>query len=402
MINTNQEKIKELLERGVDEVIEKESLNKKLKSGKQLRVKFGIDPTAPDLHLGHSVALRKLRQFQELGHKIVFLIGDFTATIGDPSGRTTQRAKLTEKQVKQNMKDYIKQAGKILDIKKTEIRYNNEWYKKKGAMFLMDLSSKFTLARVAERDDFKKRIKEDVDISMLELIYPLLQGYDSVELKSDVEIGGRDQKFNLLMGRKVQKRYNMAEQDIMTLPLLEGVDGVKKMSKSLGNYIGFTEVPFQMFGKVMSVPDELMWKYFNLLTDLSSEEIKKIKEEKQRFLISPRDIKARLAKEIVILYHGEKAAEKAEDEFNKVFRDKQAPTEISTIKLADESIAISDTSTDLVFNLGLADSKSEAKRLIMQGAVDFDGKVQTDWKAKPDIKKGMVIKVGRKKFKKII
>ena len=300
MVKTDPEKIKEVLTRGVSEVIVRDDLEKKLLSGKQLRVKFGIDPTAPDLHLGHTVVLRKLRQFQDLGHKVIFLIGDFTATIGDPSGRTFQRQQLPENEIKKNMKDYIRQAGKILDIKKAEIRYNGEWYKKKGALFLMELSSKISYARVMERDDFQKRIKENSDINMLELLYPILQGYDSVELHCDVELGGQDQKFNLLMGRKIQKRYDLPEQDVLTVPLLEGTDGIKKMSKSTGNYIALNDSPSDMYGKIMAIPDILILKYIELLTDIDIEEIKKMQ--------NPRDQKARLAGENVKMDHREKAA----------------------------------------------------------------------------------------------
>lgn len=398
MADTNSQKIDEILTRGVDEIIEKDHLEKELKSGRQLRVKFGIDPTSPDLHLGHSIPLRKLKQFQDLGHKVILLIGDFTATIGDPSGRTTQRPPLSEKQVKQNMKDYIVQAGKILNIKKTEIRYNNDWYKKKGSQFLMELSSRFTLARIIERDDFKQRIKDDVDVSMLELIYPLLQGYDSVELKADVEIGGRDQKFNLLMGRKVQKRYDMPEQDIVTLPLLEGLDGTKKMSKSLGNYIGLTEEPFQMFGKIMSVPDGLMWKYFDLLTEIPLEDIQKIKQDMQRLFIPQIDIKAQLAKEIVKMYHGQAQAEKAEEEFNKVFRNKELPTDMPVFQTSKNEYFI----LDLLCDTKLASSKNEAKRLVEAGAVDIDNKTEKDWKKPAQLKDGTIIKVGSRKFIKVI
>jgi len=401
MVDTNPQKVEEILNRGVDEVIDKDHLEKELKSGRQLRIKFGIDPTSPDLHLGHSIPLRKLRQFQNLGHKVILLIGNFTAMIGDPSGRSTQRPMLTEKMVKQNLRDYINQAGKILDIKKTEIRYNNDWYKKKGAAFLMELSSKFTLARIAERDDFKKRIKEDVDISMLELTYPLLQGYDSVELKSDVEIGGRDQKFNLLMGRKVQKRYDMPEQDIITLPLLEGIDGVKKMSKSLGNYIGLSEIPQQMYGKLMSIPDELMWKYFDLLTDLSIDQIDELKEKQQKNLISPINLKAKLAKEIVRIYHGEKNAEIAEQEFEKVFRNKELPSDIPVFETDKNNHSI----IDLLVDSKLAPSKNEAKRLVEGGGVQvLNGDVKekiVDWKKEVTLDDEMIIKVGSRKFVRI-
>jgi len=391
-------KIEELITIGVEEIIEKNSLVKKLKSGKTLRIKFGVDPTSPDLHLGHCVILRKLKQFQLLGHKVIFLIGDFTATIGDPSGRTVMRKSLAKKEILKNMKDYIKQAGKILDIKKTEIRYNSEWYEKRSAMFLFELSSRFTLARVTERDDFQRRLKENIDISMLEIIYPLLQGYDSVMLKSDIEIGGRDQKFNLLMGRKVQKKYNQPQQDIITMPLLEGTDGARKMSKSCGNYIGINEPFLEMFGKIMSIPDELMWKYFILLTDVSIEEIEKIQEQKQKTLISPKDVKILLAKKIIEIFHGKKEAENAEKEFEKVFKDNQAPSEIEEIKITEPKLNI----LDLLLKTKIAPSKSEAKRLILQKGIKIDGKTEEDWQKQIEIKKGMVIQAGKRKFAKII
>lgn len=396
MSNTDENKIDEILERGVDEIIKKESLEKRLKSGKKLRVKFGIDPTSPDLHLGHSIPLKKLRQFQNLGHKIIFLIGDFTAMIGDPSGRTEQRKMLTKKQVKENMKDYIKQSGKILDIKKVEIRRNSEWYEKMGALFFMQLASRFTYARIIERDDFKRRIKEDIDISMLELIYPLLQGYDSVELKADVEIGGRDQKFNLLMGRKVQKRYGQEEQDVMTLPLLEGIDGVRKMSKSYGNYIGLTEIPASIYGKIMSLPDEIIWKYLNLLTDISSAEIEDIKNKIREKVLTPKDAKSVLAKEIIRNYHSEKDAEKAAVEFEKVFKENKNPENISEFGISG-SVDI----LDLLVRTNIASSKSDARRLIEQKGVKIDNEIQTDWQKKVEVKSGMIIQAGKRRFAKI-
>ena len=266
-------RIKDLLTRGAEEVIVKKHLEERLQSGEKLRVKFGIDPTMPDIHLGHSVPLLKLKQFQDLGHQAVFLVGDFTATIGDPSGKTNSRKPLTESEVKENMANYIRQAAKILDIKKVEVRYNSEWYAKKGMDFLVQITSRFTYAHLIEREEFQNRIKKGADISLLELIYPLLQGYDSVELETDVEIGGTDQKFNLLMGRKVQQRFGRPEQDIITMPLLEGTDGVKKMSKSYDNYIGLTDAPFKMFGKIMSIPDKIMGRYFDLLTSVPRREI---------------------------------------------------------------------------------------------------------------------------------
>jgi len=397
-INTDPKKIEELLTRGVAEVISRKHLEKRLRAGKKLRVKFGIDPTAPILHLGHSVPLRKLREFQELGHQIVFLIGDFTAMIGDPSARVALRKPLAEKEIKKNMKDYVKQAARILDMKKVEVRYNSEWYKKKGAAFLMDLTSRFTYARLIERDEFKKRMERGIDISILELIYPLLQGYDSVELRADLEIGGTDQKFNLLMGRKVQKKYNQPQQDILTVPLLEGIDGVRKMSKSYNNYITLTEAPLKMYGKIMSIPDTIIWHYFTLLTNLSLEEIEKMKKEVYQIILNPRDAKARLAKEIVTIYHGKKAAIQAEQEFNKIFKEKKLPTRIPEIKIKEKSLNI----LDLLVKTKLASSKSEAKRLILQKGVKIDGVLEKDWQKNVQAEKGMVIQVGKRKFVKLI
>jgi len=396
-MKVNTKKIEELLNRGVDEIIVRNHLEKRLKAGKRLRVKFGIDPTGPDLHLGHSVPFRKLRQFQDLGHKVIFLIGDFTARIGDPSERMDRRKPLTKKQAQKNMAEYIKQAAKILDMKRVEVRYNSEWYEKKGADFLMELTSRFTYARLTERDDFRRRIKEDIDVSMLELIYPLLQGYDSVELKADVEIGGRDQKFNLLIGRRVQKRYGQAQQDIIMVPLLEGTDGVRKMSKTYKNYIGLLEPPSKMYGKIMSIPDSIMWKYFRLLTDFSLEEIEEMRQKKQSRLLSPRDIKEKLAKEIVSIYHSKEAALKAEKEFDRVFKEKKLPEKIPGVKIKEKSIPI----LDLLVKTKLASSKSEAKRLILQKGVKIDNKVQKDWKKEIEIKKGMIIQVGKRKFVKV-
>ncbi|MBZ9578162.1 tyrosine--tRNA ligase [Patescibacteria group bacterium] len=391
------QKIKELLTRGVDEIINKQHLEKRLKSGGKLRVKFGIDPTGSELHLGHSVPFRKLRQFQDLGHKVIFLIGDFTAKIGDPSRRMERRKPLSEKQIKNNMKDYVKQTSKVLDIKKVEIRYNSEWYKKKKADFLMDLTSRFTYARVIERDDFKRRIKKDIDVSILELIYPLLQGYDSVELEADVEIGGRDQKFNLLMGRKVQKRYGQSQQDIITVSLLEGTDGIRKMSKSYRNYIGLTEPPEKMYGKIMSIPDSIIWKYFNLLTDISLKEIKDMREKVDVRLLSFKDLKAKLAKEVVSFYHSKKAALAAAKEFERVFKEKKLPSKIPEIRIKGKKINI----LDLLVKTKLASSKSGAKRLILQKGVKINSKVQKDWKAIIEIKKGLIVQVGKRRFAKI-
>lgn len=398
VISTDKNKIEEILNRGVEEVIMKEHLRKKLMSGKRLRIKFGIDPTSADLHIGHSIPLRKLKQFQDLGHQVILLIGDFTAQIGDPSGRSETRKILTEKEVRENMKDYTKQADKILDLNKVEIRYNSEWYKNKGIKSLLELSSYFTFARVIERDDFKERIKKDIDVSMLELYYPLLQGYDSVALKADVEVGGTDQKFNLLFGRKVQKKYKMAQQDIITTPLLVGTDGVIKMSKSVGNCVRFTEAPVNMFGKIMSIPDSIMWHYFKLLTDLPINEIDKIKEDIRRHNFSPRDAKARLAREIVRQYHGEKKARAAEAEFNRVFREKKLPSKMAQFRTSRRIYPL----LDLLYETKLAPSKSEAKRLILGKGVRVNNEIKTDWKEKIKLKNGDVIRVGKLKHIHIV
>jgi tyrosyl-tRNA synthetase len=393
-------RINKILTRGVAEVIDKEHLEKRLKAGDKLRVKLGIDPTAPDLHLGHAVVLRKLKQFQDAGHKAVFIVGDFTATIGDPSGRSELRPKLSASEIKENMKNYVKEAGKILDMKKADVVYNSQWYKNKGASFLMELTSKFTVARSLERDDFQKRLKENRDISILELYYPILQGYDSVEVRADVELGGTDQKFNLLMGRRVQKRYGLPEQDIMTLTLLEGTDGARKMSKSLGNYIGLSEDPGKMFAKIMSIPDDLMVKYFTLLTDVAESEI----DELRQGLLTPsaakrlpKEWKEMLSCEIVRTYCGENAAKDAQAEFDRVFGAHEAPSEIPEVAISDKNMNIA----DLLVKTRLAPSKSEARRLVEQGGVRIGGEVKGDAKEEIAIKEGMVVQVGRRRFARL-
>lgn len=396
-IDTELKKIQEVLTRGVDEVINKTHLEKRLKAGEKLRVKFGIDPTSADLHLGHSIPLRKLRQFQELGHQVIFLIGDFTAMIGDPSARLGKRRPLMKQEIKKNMQNYTKQAAKILDMKKVEVRYNSEWYKKKRTDFLMDLASRFTYARLIERDEFKKRIKKDIEVSMLELLYPLLQGYDSVALKADVEIGGTDQKFNLLFARKVQKRFGLSQQDIITLPLLIGIDGARKMSKTYRNDIKLTEKPAEMFGKIMAIPDELIWHYFKLLTDVPLSKIEKIKKELHMVLLTPKEIKLRLAREIAKLYYGEKKSQRAEKEFNKVFKEKKFPSKIKKIVIREKELKL----LDLLMKAKMVSSKSEAKRLISQKGVKIDGEIQKDWQKPLRIKKGQILQVGKRKFLKI-
>lgn len=392
-VNTDIKKIKELLTRGTEEVIDETHLERRLMRGEQLRVKLGIDPTAKDLHLGHTVVLRKLKQFQDLGHKAVFIIGDFTAIVGDPSGRDTLRPTLTPEQIKENMRSYLKEAGKVIDIKKAEVRYNSEWYQSEDVKFFIDLSSKFTVARLLERDDFQKRLKNNVEISLLEILYPVLQGYDSLKVKADVELGGTDQKFNLLMGRKVQKRYSQVGQDIMTVPLIEGLDGVKKMSKSLDNYIGISDEPADMFGKIMSAPDSLMVKYFTLLTDVSQSEIELLKKDQLNPSIaetSPKEWKERLALEIVKTYHSEKEAVKARDEWDKVFSKGEYPDEMEEVE-----------SNRLVELVGLitGGSSSSAKTLVDQGAVRVNGEVKKEWNLVPQ--RGDVIQVGPKKFVRI-
>ena len=394
---TKNQKIEELLSRGVEEIISRAHLERRIKLGEKLRVKFGIDPTSADLHLGHAIPLHKLRQFQELGHRVILLIGDFTAMIGDPSGRSTARRPLTAQEIKKNMADYVKQAGKIIDIKKAEVRHNSEWYSKKGAGFLMDLSSRFTYARLIERSEFKKRIAKDIDVTMLELLYPLLQGYDSVELKADLEIGGTDQKFNLLMGRKVQRKFCYPQQDIMTLPLLVGTDGIMKMSKSYGNYIRLTGSALEMYGKIMSIPDTIMWHYFKFLTDLSLEEIGSIKNGVYKLGVNPLEAKARLAYEIVRMYHNKEAAILAKKEFDKTVKEGGLPSEIPTIAIKSKVMGI----LDLLVAAKLAPSKAQAKRLVEQGGVKIDRIVKNDWRELIEIKRGQVIQAGKRKFAKL-
>ncbi len=370
-----------LLSRAVDEALDKEHLAAALRSGKKLRVKLGIDPTAPDLHLGNAVVLRKLRQFQELGHKVVLIIGDFTAMIGDPSGRSEGRKSLGAEEVKKNMKKYLEQAGKIIDIKKTEVHYNSKWLKKPN--LIPEIASKVSVQQVLEREDFQKRIREGAAITVLEEIYPLLQGYDSVAVKADVEVGGTDQKFNLLMGRRMQRAYGMAEQDIMTLVLLEGTDGVRKMSKSFGNYVALTEKPNEMFGKIMSVPDALLGKYYSCLTDSD------IPKD-----ISPRDAKLQLAKKIVAVLHGAAKAEKAEKEFVSVFSRKELPSDMPEKKLNRNHLPL----IDLLLEADIVSSRSEARRLILQGGIKINQKTKNDPAELVRIENGDVLKAGKRKF----
>ena len=388
-INTDPKKIKEVLTMRVKEVINKQSLEKRLKSGKKLRIKFGVDPSRPDIHLGHVIPLKKLQEFQQLGHQVVFLIGDFTARIGDPSGRSKTRPQLPKKEVEQNTQTYLDQVKKIIDVKKIEIRRNSEWYDKLTSDDFIKLISRVTLAQILERDDFQKRLKSGIDIYPHEIIYPILQAYDSIIIKADVELGGTDQKFNMLMGRTLQKRFNQPQQDVITMPLLVGLDGKKKMSKSFNNYIGVTESPQTQYGKIMSIPDKLIKEYLELCTKVSWEKVKNL---------LPREIKAMLAREIVALFYNREESNKTEEEFNRVFKEKKLPIKIPQIKIKRKSLNI----LELLVKTKLASSKSEAKRLILQKGVKINNEVQEDWQKVVQIKKGMVIQVGKRKFFKII
>jgi len=387
----NKEKISRLLKRRVEEIIVEDNLRKELLSGKKLRIKFGIDPTADILHLGHSVCLLKLREFQKMGHQVIFLIGDFTARIGDPTGRTVSRIPLSAEKIKENMKSYKKQAGLILDMDKVEVRYNSEWLDKINFREIMILASKVTYGQISARADFRKRLAEDKDFTLEEFMYPVLQGYDSVVLRADIEIGGTDQKFNMLMGRRIQKRYKQKPQNVITCPLLEGTDGKEKMSKSLGNYIAFTEISSEMYGKIMSIPDILITRYFELLTELDDKQIK------INLNLGPRNAKAKLAKEIIGLYHGRKEAERAEQEFEKVFKNKEKPSDIPEIKLEAGDYNV----LDLLVKIKLAPSKGGAKRLVEQGGVKINDKKIKDWEAKIGLKNGIIIQVGKRKFLKV-
>lgn len=356
-----------LIHRGTEQITPESALIEKLQKSRPLVVKLGADPTAPDIHLGHTVILNKLRQFQDLGHKVVFLIGDFTGKIGDPSGKNTTRPPLTTEQVLANAETYQQQVFKILDPNKSEIVFNSHWLSKLGAEGMLKLSASQTVARMLEREDFKKRFARQQSIGIHEFIYPLLQGYDSVELKADIELGGTDQTFNLLMGRELQKQYNMEQQVVITMPLLVGLDGVKKMSKSAANYIGISESPQEMFGKLMSISDDLMWNYFELLSFRHMEEIDQLKRDIETGR-NPKEVKILLAKEIVARFHSEQDADKAEALFNQRFAAKILPDDLQAIEVK-QGLSIS----QLLKQAGLTTSTSEAMRLIKQGAVKVDG-----------------------------
>ena len=417
------------LRKGVVEIVPEAELTAKLeksrKTGKPLRVKLGVDPTAPDIHLGHTVVIRKLKHFQDMGHTAVFLIGDFTAMVGDPTGQSETRPPLTREQVNANAKTYLDQVFKILDRDKTEIRYNSEWLDKLTSYDIVRLCAKYRVARMLEREDFHKRLTEQQPISMHELLYPLLVAYDSVELRADVELGATEQKFNLLMGREIQREYGVETQIAMMMPILVGLDGQRKMSKSLGNYVGITEAPGEIFGKIMSIPDELMWSYYELVTDRTPHEIQALKKEFADGALHPMDAKMRLAQEVIAGFHGGDAARKAAENFQRVFRDRQAPQEMKEVVLKRIAMGISvrskSTSAEsssmaieassgpekwskLLAFLGEAGSASEAERVIKQGGFEIDGTTVKDPACKLDLDRAgsFQIRFGKKKFLRII
>jgi tyrosyl-tRNA synthetase len=393
----NRAKIEHLLTKNVEEVIEKNHLISALKSGKKLVVKYGADPTAPDLHLGHLIALRKLREFQDLGHKVVFIIGDFTARIGDPSGKSKTRPPLSPEEIKKNSQTYLEQVGKILDVKKAQICFNSRWLSKIKFDEILKLTSKFTVARILERDDFASRFKKGSAIGLHELLYPLIQAYDSVQIKADVEIGGSDQRFNMLSGRELQKEMGQKSQDVIIQPLLLGTDGKRKMSKSLGNYVGLAEPANIAFGKIMSIPDTLIIDYFELLTERTPEDIGKINHALQRGEVNPRDLKIELTKEIVAALHSKKEAEQAAKEFEKVFSRRSLPSQMPEVKISKKEMTL----LDLVAATKTISSKSEARRLILQGGVKINSNPKKEPFEKILIKPGMVIRIGKLKFVRI-
>jgi len=385
----------ELITRGTDEIIKVEDLQKKLESGKTLRVKVGFDPTAPDLHIGHTVIINKMRQFQDLGHEVTFLIGDFTGMIGDPTGKNVTRKALTRKEVEANAETYATQVFKVLDREKTKIRFNSEWMNELGSEGMIRLAAKYTLARMLERDDFENRYREGQPISMHELLYPLVQGYDSVMLECDVEMGGTDQKFNLLVGRHLQQHYGQEPQVIITLPLLEGLDGVQKMSKSLHNYVGITDAPDEMFGKLMSISDEMMWRYFDLLSFKGNAELKALKQRVADGA-NPRDIKFLLCEEIVERFHDRKAADAARETFIARFQGGAMPEEIveKTLDSGGAGIGIAAALTQC----GLTSSNSEAFRMIQQGGVRIDAEKVSDRNLQLQAGFAGILQVGKRKF----
>jgi tyrosyl-tRNA synthetase len=393
----------EFLRKGAVEVIREEDLRAKLersaRAGKPLRVKLGADPTAPDIHLGHTVVIRRLRAFQELGHTVIFLIGDFTGLIGDPSGKSATRPQLTREEINANAETYKKQIFKLLDPDLTEIRFNSEWMDKLGSDGFIRLASHVTVKQILERDDFRKRIEEERPVALHELLYPLTQAYDSVALEADVELGGTDQKFNLLMGRNLQREYAQEPQVAFITPLLEGTDGVQKMSKSLGNYVGIDEPPAEMFGKLMSISDDLMWRYYELLTDLTVSDIKWMRERAAYGEDNPRDFKVGLAKRIINDFHSEAEAEAAEAEFVRRFRNKEAPDEIEERTVTSRLWKL----PRLLVETGLAPSMAEARRLIEQGGVRVDGEraERPETEVEVSAERAALIQVGKRRFMRV-
>lgn len=391
-----------VIKRGIVDLIPEDELVKKLenslRTSKPLKVKLGCDPSRPDLHIGHSVVLRKLRQFQDLGHQAILVIGDFTGMIGDPTGKNKTRPSLSLEETRLNGKSYLEQASKILDAQKTKIVYNSDWL---GAMNFADvvkLASRYTVARMLERDDFENRYRSGEPISIHEFLYPLAQGMDSVALEADVELGGTDQRFNLLVGRDLQREYQQQQQVIITMPLLEGTDGVQKMSKSLNNYIGIDDSPKEMFGRAMSIPDALIYKYFELTTNVDAVELHKIKTDLDSGTVNPSHLKRRLAKELISIYHDAGRAQAAEEEFDLIFKKKEIPEDIPVISLNKGTWIIS----KLLLECKLVESGKEAQRQIQQGAVSINGEKITDERAVIQIESELVIKVGKRKFLKII
>jgi len=390
-----------LLSRGTEALYTQAELERKLakaaETGRQLRVKLGMDPTAPDIHIGHSVVLRKMRQFQDLGHKAVLIIGDYTARVGDPSGANKTRPMLTDEQIKANAQTYFQQAGRILDVspEKLEIRYNGEWLEKLTFAEVLKLACQMTVARMMERDTFEQRYKANIPIGIHEFLYPLMQGYDSVCINADVELGGSDQTFNNLVGRQLQENAGQPPQIVLIMPILVGLDGVQKMSKSKGNYIAITDTPQDMFGKVMSIPDNLMANYFTLLTDMPKEKIDELTDSAKTH---PRQAKALLGRMIVAQYHGEQAGQAASDEFDRIFAQKQTPTDMPEIKVSAGSMNI----VELIIAADFAKSKSDARRLVEQKAVSLDDNAVTDVNASVELKTGQVLRVGKRRFGKIV
>lgn len=388
-----------IIKKGADEIINLKDLEEKLiksqKENKPLVVKLGLDPSAPDIHLGHAVVLRKIKQFQDLGHKVVIIIGDFTGMIGDPTGKSKTRKQLTREEVLENAKTYEKQIFKILDKEKTDLRFNSEWLSKLNFKEVIELASKYTVARMLEREDFKNRFKNQLSIGIHEFFYPLMQAYDSIAIKADIEFGGTDQRFNLLMGRTLQEEYGQERQIAIFMPLLEGIDGKEKMSKSLGNYVGIEESPNVIYTKVMQIPDNLIIKYFELATDIHPDEIDKIKEKLEKDEVNPRDIKMILAKEIVALYHSEKESLEAEMHFKSLFQNNEMPEDIPNIKIAAKENII-----DVITKFSPETSKSEARRLASQGGVRVNGDKIADFNSVVLSDKD-VIQVGKRKFVRV-